>query len=139
MGETRDHENLCTQGPRRTVLAVLIALPFVLMDRPVARGAEPEPANTQVSTATVEQPERGEAATVTLAADSPVIMDCDQSSGWLWDEPLVCHGMPGSLLWQPPLANQREPRMAVRITNFDQELTIDSAFGGEFGLFRYGP
>lgn len=47
--------------------------------------------------------------------------------------------LPGSLLWEPPMANQREPRMAVKFTNARGEDTIDTAIGGAFSIGRLAP
>src|SRR5690606_21750602 len=35
-----------------------------------------------------------------------------------WSEPLIYSVLPQHLLWQPPLANQREPHMFGKFTNF---------------------
>jgi hypothetical protein len=52
---------------------------------------------------------------------------------------MVLQMLPSSLLWQPPLANQREPRSYFKITSRDSSATYDTAVGGEFGLFRLQP
>lgn len=56
-----------------------------------------------------------------------------------WSEPLKYTPFPEGLLWQPPLANQREPRMFGKFTNHNDESTIETAIGAQFGLFRFGP
>jgi hypothetical protein len=44
--------------------------------------------------------------------------------------------LPRGQLWEAPLANQREPRMYGKLTTLDDESTIDTAVGAEFGLGR---
>jgi hypothetical protein len=44
--------------------------------------------------------------------------------------------LPSSLLWDPPLANPREPRMFVKFTNLDDQMTYETAIGAEVGLIR---
>jgi hypothetical protein len=47
---------------------------------------------------------------------------------------------PQSLLWEPPVANPREPRLFARFTTLDNAFTtatVDTGIGGVFGLFRY--
>ncbi|MFO0945574.1 MAG: DUF1207 domain-containing protein [Planctomycetota bacterium] len=56
-----------------------------------------------------------------------------------WSDRLVYTPLPSSLLWLPPLANQREPRMYGKFTNLNNQSVIDTAIGGEFGLGRIGP
>lgn len=56
-----------------------------------------------------------------------------------WSNRLVYDAFPSSLLWQPPMANQREPRMYGKFTNANDQSTIDTALGGEFGFGRIGP
>lgn len=56
-----------------------------------------------------------------------------------WSEPLLYSVLPQHLLWQPPLANQREPHMFGKFTNFDGESTIETAIGAQFGLIRFAP
>lgn len=62
-----------------------------------------------------------------------------ESCSLFWSNRLKYTILPSSLLWLPPLANQREPRMFGKITNLNNESTIDTAIGGEFGLGRIGP
>lgn len=57
----------------------------------------------------------------------------------LWSEPMEFVYLPCSLLWQPPLASQRAPRTAAKFTNLNDESTIETAIGGEFGLIRWRP
>lgn len=56
-----------------------------------------------------------------------------------WSNGLHYIVLPGTLLWEPPLANQREPRMYAKFTNARNESTIDTAIGGQFGLGRWAP
>ncbi|WP_435022667.1 DUF1207 domain-containing protein (plasmid) [Tundrisphaera sp. TA3] len=58
---------------------------------------------------------------------------------FLWPEPLTYIPLPGDLLWKVPLANQREPRMYAKFTNFKQQSFIDTAIGAQFGLGRFAP
>src|SRR5262245_21653535 len=54
--------------------------------------------------------------------------------------PLPFEFFPQSLLWEPPVANPREPRLFARFTSYDNAFTesaIDTGIGGVFGLFRY--
>jgi hypothetical protein len=56
---------------------------------------------------------------------------------WRQDAHLVV--LPGSLLWQPPMANQHEPQIYGRVTslhNQNTSKTIDAAFGGVAPLLR---
>ena len=46
---------------------------------------------------------------------------------------------PPSLLWQPPLANPREPRMSAKALRIESENVFDAAVGGQFGLLRISP
>lgn len=58
----------------------------------------------------------------------------DLTPGWSF--------LPSRLLWQPPLASPRAPRMFVKsssLKNGNTMETIDTAIGGEMGLFRYVP
>ena len=67
------------------------------------------------------------------------------SQGVGWSEELLYVTLPSSLLWQPPLANQRAPRFFAKTFNINDESTlggenvIDTAIGGTFGLFRKTP
>lgn len=56
-----------------------------------------------------------------------------------WSNPMQWVLLPDSLLWTPPLANQRAPRMYGKFTTLNNESTIDTAIGGEFGLIRWAP
>ena len=47
--------------------------------------------------------------------------------------------LPSSLLWKPPLANQREPRFYGKFTNLNKKSYIDTAIGAQFGLGRIAP
>ena len=54
---------------------------------------------------------------------------------------LLVTGGPHTLLWRPPLANQREPRMALKMTSLENDTTtstIDTAVGATFPVFRFG-
>jgi hypothetical protein len=83
-----------------------------------------------------------------------------ESDGWATDAPVRltdieplgpdgppaalprCEMLPLHLLWQPPLAGLRQPRMYVMPTSLDNDFTqqtIDTAIGGTIGLFRYRP
>ena len=46
---------------------------------------------------------------------------------------------PSSLLWQPPLANPREPRMSAKRLRVEGDDVFDAAIGGQFGLLRISP
>jgi hypothetical protein len=46
--------------------------------------------------------------------------------------------LPGSLLWEVPYANQREPRMFGKVTDFDGTSTYETALGAQIGLVRWG-
>jgi hypothetical protein len=49
---------------------------------------------------------------------------------------------PGSLLWEPPLAVKRDPRMqflATSLSNYASEYTLDTWIGGTQGLWRIEP
>lgn len=61
------------------------------------------------------------------------------SCSMFWSDKLVYTVLPRSLLWEPPMANQREPRMYGKLDNANEESTIDTAIGGEFGVARFGP
>ncbi len=52
---------------------------------------------------------------------------------------LVLEMLPFGLLWEPPMANQREPRTYVKLTNLDGGPTYDTAVGAEFAMGRIGP
>lgn len=57
------------------------------------------------------------------------------TSGW------VCEGFPRSLLWEPPMASLREPRllfMPTTLSNDTTDTTLDTAIGTTVGLFRVG-
>lgn len=50
--------------------------------------------------------------------------------------------LPQNLLWEPPLANNREPRMYAKPTTLSgptTNKTFDGAIGGEGGIFRLQP
>ena len=51
-------------------------------------------------------------------------------------------GFPNTLLWTPPFAELRAPRMSIPITTFNNYVntyTIDPSIGGTLGLVRYEP
>lgn len=56
-----------------------------------------------------------------------------------WREPIEYRVLPGTLLWQIPLANQREPRTDGKFLAVNGQSTVDTAIGGQFGLLRFGP
>lgn len=56
-----------------------------------------------------------------------------------WTEPTVYIPLPQTLLWKPPLANQREPRFYAKFTNLNDQSYIDTAIGAQFGLGRFAP
>lgn len=59
---------------------------------------------------------------------------------FLWDDlPFEPRPLPADLLWQIPLANQREPRMYGTFFNMRGQSFIDTAIGGQFGLGRFAP
>ncbi|HET6572445.1 MAG TPA: DUF1207 domain-containing protein [Fimbriiglobus sp.] len=50
--------------------------------------------------------------------------------------------LPNSLLWQPPFAIKREPRMLVlpsALDNYDQSWTLDTSIGTTVGFWRFEP
>jgi hypothetical protein len=53
--------------------------------------------------------------------------------------PIAIQGIPQSLLWEVPLANQREPRMFAKFTSQYQAgfYATDTAIGGQFGVLRF--
>jgi hypothetical protein len=57
--------------------------------------------------------------------------------------PPKCEFLPlAPLLWQPPLAGLRQPRMYVipnNVENYSTRQTIDTAIGATVGLFRFRP
>jgi hypothetical protein len=57
-----------------------------------------------------------------------------QSDDWINFQPL-----PFGLLWEPPIANQREPRCYVKLTELNGQPTTDTAIGAVFSLARIGP
>ncbi|MGL4463729.1 MAG: DUF1207 domain-containing protein [Planctomycetia bacterium] len=59
--------------------------------------------------------------------------------GFWWNSALKSEWLPSTLLWEVPLANQREPRTFVKFLSIDGERTIDAAAGGQFGLVRWSP
>ncbi len=61
------------------------------------------------------------------------------SCGPWWAEPMELRALPAGLLWQPPLADQRAPRMAVRSLRSNGLSAIDTAIGGQWGLYRLAP
>jgi hypothetical protein len=64
--------------------------------------------------------------------------DADER-GPFWSQPLEWQRLPIELLFEPPLANQRAPRMAAKFTNLNNESTIETAIGGQFGIYRLAP
>lgn len=64
--------------------------------------------------------------------------DADERS-LFWSQPLEWQRLPIELLFEPPLANQRAPRMAAKFTNLNNESTIETAIGGQFGIYRLAP
>jgi hypothetical protein len=47
--------------------------------------------------------------------------------------------LPSGVLWEPPLANQREPRCFVKLVDLHNETVVDTAVGTVFSLARVGP
>jgi hypothetical protein len=50
--------------------------------------------------------------------------------------------LPNSLLWEPPLAVKKDPKMqflATSLANYRSEYTVDTWIGGTQGLFRFEP
>lgn len=62
-----------------------------------------------------------------------------EAYGPFWTRPLQWQPIPLGLLWTVPLANQREPRTYAKFTNLNNQSTIDTAIGGQFGLIRLAP
>ncbi len=59
-----------------------------------------------------------------------------------WFDNYHLDGLPATLLWQPPMANARQPRLALNLTslkNSTTQQTVDTTIGGELGLFRLTP
>lgn len=66
----------------------------------------------------------------------PGPFDFRTRSGGRWS------GFPGTLLWEPPLAIKREPRMQGLLSSLDNawtEETVDTSIGLTAGLLRYEP
>lgn len=81
------------------------------------------------------------AATALLAQGVQLASSADDTAcaeESLCDAARRCRLLPGSLLWQPPLANQREPRMYGKITCLDKRSTYETALGAQIGLVRWG-
>ena len=55
------------------------------------------------------------------------------------DDTVVFEWLPLGLLWKPPMANPREPRMAFKFNQAGGKMGVDTAIGAEFGLARVGP
>jgi hypothetical protein len=92
--------------------------------------------------ATLPPPEKSAPEPAAEPAHEPVtelVMSDVYERGLFWSEPLDWRFLPHGLLWEPPLANQREPRMFGKFTNANDESTIDTAIGGQFGLLRLAP
>jgi hypothetical protein len=56
-----------------------------------------------------------------------------------WYDQYHLVGLPATLLWQPPMANALQPRLALNMTSLKNDTTtqtIDTAIGGEVGFFR---
>ncbi len=83
-----------------------------------------------------------ETAPVAVLVEPPVPADAasvDGLYGMWWRGVLITTG-PSSLLWQPPLANQHEPRMAVKLTTLEYDKSkniIDTSIGATFGFLRF--
>lgn len=99
-----------------------------VMDRVQLSSPPPSPPLPQ----TLYPPEGVEYATYECYSDA-------DSCSLGWSEPLVYSVLPQHLLWQPPLANQREPHMFGKFTNLNDESTIETAIGAQFGLLRWAP
>ena len=117
---------------REPLLAVPPSLP-PLPTAPAGEGLLPESAYGPRRSTVIRQP-RGAFGQAT-----------DDFGRWfcntiLWgDEPWEYLTLPSSLLWKPPLANQREPRFYGKFTNLNHKNYIDTAIGAEFGLGRIAP
>ncbi|WP_419193614.1 DUF1207 domain-containing protein [Kolteria novifilia] len=94
-----------------------------------------EPVHFEDYPRTIPTPEMGQDVGPPLCE---TYSDADACS-LLWSRPLRCDFLPTGLLWQPPMANQRAPRMYGKFNNANDENTIDTAIGGEFGLIRFAP
>lgn len=53
-------------------------------------------------------------------------------------EPWRFVSLPLALLWEPPLANQREPHLYAKTYSLNGENMIDTAIATQVGLLRYG-
>ncbi|HVJ81145.1 MAG TPA: DUF1207 domain-containing protein [Planctomycetia bacterium] len=74
----------------------------------------------------------------------PVVQEYSDGTavGAFWAEPQVWTLLPRTLLWEPPLANPREPRTFLKFGSPDGDSDlggVDGAAGGQFGLVRRGP
>jgi hypothetical protein len=52
---------------------------------------------------------------------------------------IVLELLPFGVLWEPPIANQREPRCSVNFSSLHGAGMIDTAIGADFALTRIGP
>lgn len=86
---------------------------------------------------TIESPPGPRSVGDAFAGDCE-LTDAD-AHGLFWSAPMEWTFLPNGLLWEPPMANQREPRMFGKFTNLNDESTIETAIGAEFGLFRWLP
>jgi len=64
------------------------------------------------------------------AAASPAASEGDE---------IVFEPFPSGVLWEPPLANQREPRCFVKLLDLHDQGYVDAAVGTVFSLARIGP
>lgn len=101
--------------------------------------------NVQVSPSRIDMAEEGPGMPVPVMAEPGEIgystnsfSDGNECS-LFWSEPLCYEFLPPNLLWEVPLANQREPRLGGRFTNARKESTIDTAIGAEFGFVSFRP
>lgn len=80
----------------------------------------------------------GDSSSSATSAVEVFYSDAD-ATGPLWSGAKRYVPLPGGLLWEPPLANQREPRMYAKFNNARSESTIDTAIGGAFAIGRIAP
>ena len=99
--------------------------PAIAARLPEVLSAEPAPPQTALSPA-LPQPSLPQPAWPIAPAPVP-------SDG------IVLELLPFGVLWEPPIANQREPRCYAKFTNLHGQGTIDTAIGADFGLARLGP
>ncbi len=128
------HEEPAVPLPASPVIAKQPAEPAIETVK-----VEPAPPPTSINPPPLPAP--GPAACPpTVAALSCETASAETTSHWYDQFNLV--GLPATLLWQPPMANALQPRMALNLTTLRNDTTtktIDTAIGGELGLFRITP